>query len=112
MKKCAAKGCPVRAAIQPVLGGKWRSYYAAFVERIVQEVPLDRIGFGGIYINGRVNFLSKKMMGTDFKHFRRSRDNSDPDIYEYAWCKRHYGDLVAAARSARRDIGIGPIQLL
>ena len=49
MKRCASAGYPVRAVIMPIIPVPgWERAYAAFLEGLLAEVPLDRITLGGI----------------------------------------------------------------
>jgi len=114
MKRCAERGYPIRARIQPVFPEmEWRGAYAAFVKDLVSELPLDRLGFGGSYTNGRVKYLMKRQLPELYGAFKGPcTSNLDEDLYSRAWCERHYGDLVDAAVSVRPGIAIGPCHML
>jgi len=114
MKRCAEKGYPVRARIQPVFPKEeWRGAYAAFVKDLVSELPLERICFGGAYTNGRVKYLMKRRLPEQYRTFSGPcKSNLEEDLYSRAWCERHYGGLVNAAVSVRPGIAIGPCHML
>lgn len=114
MKRCAKAGYPVRARVQPVFPRKqWRKEYVKFIERLVSEIPLDRLGIGGVYTNGRVKYLARRRMADLYDVFRgRCRGNSDEDLYSRSWCEKHHGDLVAAAVRIRPDLEIGACHLI
>ena len=114
MKRCAEKGYPVRARIQPVFPKKeWRRAYAEFVKYLVSEVRLDRLAFGGVYTNGRVRYLTKRLLPEYYGAFKGiCKGNSDEEVYSRPWCEKYYGDSVYAAVSARPRIDIGPCHIL
>ncbi|MBN2308442.1 MAG: hypothetical protein JXR94_05690 [Candidatus Hydrogenedentes bacterium] len=114
MKRCAEAGYRVRARVQPVFPRpEWRKSYVSFVERLVSEVPINRLGIGGVYTNGRVKYLAKRRTADLYDAFRgRCRGNSDGDLYFLSWCERHYGDLVEAATRIRPDLEVGPCHLM
>jgi DNA repair photolyase len=114
MKRCAEKGYPVRARIQPVFPKEeWRGAYVALVKNLVSELPLDRICFGGAYTNGRVKYLMKRRLPEHYRTFSgQCKSNLEENLYSRAWCERHYGDLVNAAVSVRSGIAVGPCHML
>jgi DNA repair photolyase len=114
MKRCAEKGYPVRVRIQPVFPKEeWRGAYVAFAKDLVSELPLDRIGFGGAYTNGRVKYLMKRRLPEQYRAFSGPcKSNLEEDLYSRAWCERHYRDLVNAAVSVRPGIAVGPCHML
>ena len=114
MKRCVEAGYPVRARVQPIFPREeWRPLYVAFVERLASELPLNRMGFGGVYTNGRVNYLAKRKLPDLCDAFRgKRRGNSDDDLYMRSWCERYYGDLVDAVMRIRPELEIGACHLL
>jgi DNA repair photolyase len=66
MRRCAARGYPVRAVIMPVIPVPgWNRLYAAFLERLLSAVPLDRLTFGGICIYKGARSLMESKLGKD-----------------------------------------------
>jgi DNA repair photolyase len=114
MKRCAEAGYPIRARIQPVFPrDEWRKEYEEFVENLVAELPLERVGFGGVYTNGRVNYIAQRQIPELYSAFKcRHKGNQDGDLYTREWCMKYYGDLAEAALRARPNIEIGACHLL
>jgi len=49
MKRCAEAGYPVRAVVMPIIPVRgWEGVYERFLQRLLANVPLDRITLGGI----------------------------------------------------------------
>jgi len=117
MERCAERGYPVRALIRPVITHeKWRNSYIDFVEHLVPRVPLQRLGFGGIYSNGRVAYLTRRELGGQYNVFfgagaGRERCSS-ARWYRCAECRKHYGDLVDTALAVRPELEVGPCHIL
>jgi len=64
MKRCAEAGYPVRAVIMPIIPVPgWEAAYAAFLQRLLAEVPLDRITLGGICSYRAARGLMESQLG-------------------------------------------------
>ena len=64
MKRCASAGYPVRAVIMPIIPVPgWERAYAAFLEGLLAEVPLDRITLGGICSYRAARGLMESQLG-------------------------------------------------
>lgn len=64
MRRCAERGYPVRAVIMPIIPvPDWEALYAAFVERLLTSVPLQRLTFGGICIYKGARHLMEAKLG-------------------------------------------------
>ena len=64
MKKCSAKGYPVRAVLMPIIPvPNWEKIYARFLERLLSEVHLSRLTLGGICIYKNAKRLMEQKLG-------------------------------------------------
>ncbi len=66
MKACAEAGYPVRAVVMPIIPiDDWQSVYQEFIERLLEEVPLQRITLGGTCIYKPARQLVQIKLGKD-----------------------------------------------
>ncbi len=117
MKRCAEQGYRIRALIQPVIQCKeWEERYVGFIRQLLKEVPLERLSFGGVYLNPRVLYLIKRKLGRHYEAFK-AQQKTDGNCrsgmhYTQRYCEAHYERLTNAALNARENIEIGPCHVL
>jgi spore photoproduct lyase len=109
MKRCADCGYPVRAVIMPVIPMEgWEDSYPRFLQRLLQEVPLSRLTFGGICIyRGARQLMERKLSRRNAisDHIRESTKSDDGRIRYSAESRMSiYRPLVQAAREVRPDV--------
>ena len=64
MRRCAAAGYPVRAVIMPLIPvADWRDVYGHFIERLLADVPLERITLGSICSYSQARRLMDAKLG-------------------------------------------------
>jgi spore photoproduct lyase len=64
MRRCAERGYPVRAVIMPIIPvDDWKDIYALFLERLLTEIPLQRLTLGGICSYKGARTLMEEKLG-------------------------------------------------
>jgi spore photoproduct lyase len=64
MRRCAERGYPVRAVVMPIIPvDDWKVIYALFLERLLTEIPLQRVTFGGICSYKGARTLMEEKLG-------------------------------------------------
>jgi spore photoproduct lyase len=112
MKRCAEAGYPVRAVVMPIvpLPG-WEQAYAAFLETLLAEVPLDRITLGGICSYPAARGLLEHRVGRPnaiSDAFDPSGPSPDGRLRYPAHLRmRLYRHMVQIIRSRAPGLGIG-----
>jgi len=113
MRKCVSVGYPVRAVIMPIIPvPDWQDVYATFLRRLMTQVELDRITFGGVCsYPGAVDLMASKLDTQNAisralgRHAARSADGrsrySPTDRIEI------YRHLIAVVRAQQPGLPIG-----
>ena len=113
MRKCVSVGYPVRAVIMPIIPvPDWQDVYATFLRRLVTQVDLDRITFGGVCSYpgavdlmvsklGRQNAISRALG----RHVARSADGRSR--YRPADRIEIYRHLISVVRAQQPGLPIG-----
>lgn len=64
MRLVAQRGYPVRAVMMPIIPIEgWQEAYAAFAERLIKTVPIQRLTLGGVCIYQGARRLMERKMG-------------------------------------------------
>ena len=64
MRRCSKRGYPVRAVVMPIIPViGWKKVYALFLERLLTEIPLQRLTFGGICSYKGARMLMEEKIG-------------------------------------------------
>jgi spore photoproduct lyase len=109
MQKCAEKGYPVRAVIMPVIPVlNWQDIYADFIRRMLAEVNIQRLTFGGICIYKNARKLMERKIGRAneiSRHIAEDSISADGRM-RYALSLRIeiYRHLIRIAQEARPDM--------
>ncbi|MCZ7586365.1 MAG: hypothetical protein M5R36_25245 [Deltaproteobacteria bacterium] len=112
MKRCAAAGYPVRGIVMPVIPIEgWRDAYARFLQRLLKEIPLVRLTFGGICIYQGAKQLMERKMGRDNAvsvHLEPTRrgDGDGRRRYGHDLRTEMYSFLADQARAVRPDLDL------
>lgn len=111
MKKCAAAGYPVRAVLMPIIPvDGWERLHSDFVDRLLDEIPIERLTLGGtcIYPNaiqametrlGPANAVSRHLAPLRLTGDRRRR-------YALGLRAHMYNSLIRRAKLRRRDLPV------
>jgi len=109
MGVCAAAGYPLRAVIMPVIPiPGWRTLYREFIERLLRDLPITRLTFGGICSYRKARSLMEEKLGgrnTVSDSMERGHKGDDGRIrYDPAVRVKVYRELIDAARSVAPEI--------
>ena len=109
MKRCADCGYPVRAVIMPVIPMEgWKDCYCGFIQRLLREVPLSRLTFGGICIyKGARQLMERKLSGSNVitDRIRGSGKSEDGRVrYSRPFRVSVYRRLIQVVREVRPDL--------
>ena len=113
MCRCAAAGYPVRAVIMPLIPvNDWQDVYERFIERLLAEVPLQRITLGGICSYSQARRLMDAKLGPEnlISRMLDAHGETSPDgrsRYAEALRVEMYDHLIRTVRRHRADLNIG-----
>jgi spore photoproduct lyase len=109
--QAASAGYPVRAVIMPVIPIEgWQEVYAAFIERLLQNAPLQRLTLGGICSYKVARLLMERKLGINNSISTNIDDkNNSPDgraRYSVSIRQEIYSYIIKVARSIQPEIEI------
>ena len=109
MRRCAKRGYPVRAVIMPIIPvPDWKALYAAFVERLLTSVPLQRLTLGGICIYKGARHLMEAKLGRAnaiSEHIAPHAESGDGRArYAPSLRQEIYEHLIACVRRIRPQL--------
>jgi len=109
MRKCAAKGYPLRAVIMPVIPvDGWETLYKRFIRRLLEAVPVSRLTFGGICIYRGARGLMEQKLSADnviSQRIRESGKSEDGRVrYDPSFRVAVYRRLIDAAHDVQPDL--------
>lgn len=110
MRRVASAGYPVRAVMMPIIPVEgWQEIYTAFTERLIEDVPIQRLTLGGVCIYRGARKLMERKMGLNnaiSSHIedmpQRTRDGRAR--YAQALRKEAYSLIIEVAQRLRPDI--------
>lgn len=112
MRLVAERGYPVRAIMMPIIPiDGWEEAYAAFTDRLLETVPIQRLTLGGICIYRSARHLMERKMGTRnvvSEHIDATSLNAGDGRARYPRDLRHevYSLIIEFARRLRPDLEI------
>jgi spore photoproduct lyase len=112
MRLVAGRGYPVRAIMMPIIPiDGWEEAYAAFTERLLRIVPIQRLTLGGICIYRNARDLMERKMGMRnavSEHVATTSRDSGDGRARYSRDLRHraYSLIIGSARRLRPDLEI------
>jgi DNA repair photolyase len=109
MRRAASAGYPVRAVMMPIIPIEgWQEAYAAFTQRLMQTVPLQRLTLGGICSYKAARLLMERKLGIDNSVLININDKSNsPDgraRYSVSMRKEIYSHIVSVVRNIRPEL--------
>ncbi len=112
MRLAAQHGYPVRAIMMPIIPiDGWQEAYAAFTERLLQAVDIQRLTLGGICIYRSARDLMERKMGernTVSEQIETAPRDFGDGRARYSRRARHeaYSLIIESARRLRPDLEI------
>jgi spore photoproduct lyase len=109
MKKCADAGYPIRAVLMPVIPVEnWKTIYAEFIQKLLIEVPIQRLTMGGICSYKNAIHLMETISGEN-NPVSCTVDSGRPDTdgrrrYPRSLRVHFYKEIIAAAKKAKPDL--------
>ncbi|MCL2349451.1 MAG: hypothetical protein FWC50_14465 [Planctomycetaceae bacterium] len=111
MKRCAEAGYPVRAVLMPLIPVEdWIDRYAAFLQHIVEQVPLKRLTIGAICSYPAATELMNRKLGHNNPitvNMERRKTADGRTRYAAALREQAYRHLVQTVRKSAPDLEIG-----
>ncbi len=112
MCRAASAGYPVRAVIMPIIPVEgWQEMYAAFIRRLLETVPVQRLTLGGICIYRGARKLMEQKIGSsntisNSLEATSSRKGDGRARYSRALRSEVYSFVIEAARHLRPELEI------
>jgi DNA repair photolyase len=112
MRLVAERGYPVRAIMMPIIPiDGWEEAYAAFTDRLLETVPIQRLTLGGICIYRSARHLMERKMGMRnviSEHIDATSLNTGDGRARYSRDLRHevYSLIIEFARRLRPGLEI------
>ena len=111
MKRCAVAGYPIRAVLMPLIPvSGWLNQYAAFLEQLLINVPIQRLTIGAICSYQEAYRLMNRKLGPDnviAENMECTRSADGRMRYPAELREKAYRRLIQTTKRFRPDLEIG-----
>jgi spore photoproduct lyase len=111
MKKCADAGYPVRAVLMPLIPvPNWLDLYVHFLERLLTDIPIQRLTIGAICsYQGAYHLMNRKLGSANViaENMEHTQSTDGRMRYPMALRENAYRQLIQTAKHLRPDLEVG-----